>query len=157
MIEEKYAKIADFCVNGIPAIKRTGIRMLEMRERYAKLLMPMEGNSNHVGIMYAGSIFSLGEITGGVIAGCSVDFTKYVPIVKDVSIRYRRPALTDVTVEVSMTAEDVKKIVAEAEEKGKADFPLSLEIKDMNNEVVSLVSGTWQIRKWPEGVEIPKL
>ena len=66
MIEEKYKAIADYCQNGIPAIKRTGLVITDMRERYAKILMPIEGNTNHIGIMYAdGSPYPANEIFSG--------------------------------------------------------------------------------------------
>jgi thioesterase domain-containing protein len=155
MIEKKYTVIADYCQNGIPAIKRTGLTITDMSERYVKMTMPLAGNANHIGMMYAGSLFSIGEISGGVIHGASFDTEKYVPIVKEVSIRFRRPALTDVTLEVTMTKEEADRIVKEAAEKGKADFVLNLEIKDAGGEVVSIVSGTWQIRKMPEGIPSP--
>jgi thioesterase domain-containing protein len=155
MIEKKYTVIADYCQNGIPAIKRTGLTITDMSERYVKIKMPLEGNANHIGMMYAGSLFSIGEISGGVIHGASFDTEKYVPIVKEVSIRFRRPALTDVTLEVTMTKEEADRIVKDAAEKGKADFVLNLEIKDAGGEVVSIVSGTWQIRKMPEGIPSP--
>ncbi|MCD6571401.1 MAG: YiiD C-terminal domain-containing protein [Deltaproteobacteria bacterium] len=155
MIDEKYKKAADFAVSGIEAIKRTGIRVLEMRDRYAKFLMPLEGNVNHVGMMYAGSLFTIGEFTGGIIFGASFDYNKFFPIVKEVNIRFRRPAMTDVTIEVELSKEEVKRIQKEAEEKGKADFTLDLEIKDVQGETVSLVHGIWQMRKIPEGMESP--
>ncbi len=155
MIEKQYKVIADYCQNGIPAIKRTGLTIVDMSERYVKIRMPLEGNANHIGMMYAGSLFSIGEISGGVIHGASFDTEKYVPIVKEVSIRFRRPALTDVTLEVAITKEEADRIQNEAGEKGKADFALSLEIKDASGEVVSIVNGTWQIRKMPEGIPSP--
>ncbi len=155
MIEEKYKAIADYCQNGIPAIKRTGLRITDMRDRYVKMVMPIEGNSNHIGIMYAGSLFSIGEISGGVIHGASFDTDKYVPIVKEVNIRFRRPAVTDVTLEVTITKEEAARIQKEAAEKGKADFALDLEIKDANGEAVSIVHGIWQIRTMPEGIKSP--
>jgi thioesterase domain-containing protein len=155
MIEEKYQGIADYCQNGIPAVKRTGVKITDMRERYAKILMPIEGNKNHIGIMYAGSLFSIGELSGGVIHGASFDIDKYVPIVKEVNIRFRRPALTDVMLEVSMTKQDADRVQAEAAQKGKADFPLDLEIKDTSGEVVAIVHAVYQIRPMPPGVENP--
>ena len=155
MIEQRYKVIADYCANGIPAIKRTGLTIVDMSERYVKIKMPLEGNANHIGMMYAGSLFSIGEISGGVIHGASFDTEKYVPIVKEVSIRFRRPALTDVTLEVTITKEEADRIQKEAGEKGKADFVLALEIKDASGEVVSIVNGTWQIRKMPEGIPSP--
>lgn len=155
MIEEKYAEVAHYAETGVEGIRRTGLKVLEMRDRYAKVTMPLEGNTNHVGIMYAGSLFTIGECSGGVIHGVSFDYDRFFPIVKEVRIRFRRPAVTPVTLEVEMTAEDAERIQREAEEKGKADFDLDLEIKDAGGEVVALVQGTWQIRKMPEGMANP--
>ena len=153
MIEEKYAEIVKMAIASVPGIERTGLQVLELRDGYAKALMPLnEGNTNHVGIMYAGSLFTLGEFSGGAIHVASIDFSKYFPIVKEVRIRFRRPALTDITVEVSMSEEQAKSLEAEAEEKGKADFELNLELKDQNDVTVAEVSGTWQIRKISEGM-----
>jgi acyl-coenzyme A thioesterase PaaI-like protein len=154
VIDEKYRAVAEPLVRSIEPIARTGIRVAAMRDRYTKMLMPLEGNVNHVGMMYAGSLFTLGEIIGGAIHTASVDFTRLYPIVKEVSIRYRRPALTDVTVEVELSAEEASRIQDEALEKGKADFALDLELKDANGEVVSTVSGIWQSRVIPEGMQI---
>ncbi len=155
MIEERFKNLVVYLETGVEAIARTGVKALECRERYVKLLMPLAGNTNHIGIMYAGSLFTLGEVPGGAIFGASFDVTKYVPIVKEVSIRFRRPAMTDVTLEVSMEKDTVDTLTKEVESKGKADFPLQLEIKDASGEVVALVSGIWQIRALPPGMASP--
>lgn len=152
MIEEKYRGAAEIAVNAVEAIKRTGIRVVALRDRYAKMLMPLEGNVNHVGMMYAGSLFTLGEIAGGAIHMVSFDVTRLYPIVKEVKIRFRRPAMTDVTMEVELSAEEAAGIQSEALEKGKADYQLNLELKDANGEAVSIVGGTWQVRIIPEGM-----
>jgi len=155
MIDEKYNRIAEVAISSVEGIKRTGIRILELRDRYGKLLMPLEGNVNHVGMMYAGSLFTIGEITGGVIHGVAFDVSRFFPIVKEVNIRFRRPAVSDVTVEVSMSEEEAERIQQEAAEKGKADYTMDIDIKDSNGEVVSQVHGIWQIRKIPEGMPNP--
>jgi acyl-coenzyme A thioesterase PaaI-like protein len=152
VIEEKFRAAAEIAVSAIEAIKRTGIRVVALRDRYAKMLMPLEGNVNHVGMMYAGSLFTLGEIAGGAIHMVSFDVARLFPIVKEVKIRFRRPAMTDVTMEVELSAEEAARIQAEALEKGKADYGLNLELKDANGEVVSIVGGTWQVRVIPEGM-----
>ncbi|MBU2550246.1 MAG: thioesterase domain-containing protein [Proteobacteria bacterium] len=155
MIEEKYRVLAEAAIESVPGIKRTGIRVLDLRERYLKILMPLEGNINHVGMMYAGSLFTLGELPGGVIIMVSYEPGKFVPIVKEVGIRFRRPALTDVTLELEWTKEHADKIEAEALEKGKADFTLDMELKDAGGEAVALVNGIWQIRPMPQGMANP--
>ncbi len=152
MIDEKYAKVCDMAIASVPGIERTGLKVLELRERYAKAMMPLEGNTNHVGIMYAGSLFTLGEFSGGIIHLASMNFNKFVPIVKEVHIRFRRPAMTDVTMEVAMTEQEARSLEGQAEEKGKADYRLNLELRDEQGETVAEVSGVWQIRKIPEGM-----
>jgi len=153
MIEEKYQPIADMAVAMVEGIRRTGLQVVDLRERYAKVLMPMESNGNHVGIMYAGSLFTLGEFAGGIIFGVTFDITKYVPLVKEINIKFQSPAATDVTLEVSMTKEQAAEILKEAETNGKADFALELEIKDAKGEIVSLVNGIWQFREIPESMK----
>ena len=66
---------------------------------------------------------------------------------KEVQIRFRRPALTDITLETELSEERVAKIREDLEEKGKADFTLDLELIDTQGEAVSLVQGVWQGRK----------
>ena len=155
MIDEKYRDAAELAVGAVGAIKRTGIRVVGLRDRYAKLLMPIEGNVNHVGMMYAGSLFTLGEIAGGAIHVVSFDVTRLVPIVKEIQIRFRRPAMTDVTMEVELSEEEASRIQTEALKEGKADYQLNLELEDASGEVVSIVSGTWQVRTMPRGMRFP--
>ncbi len=147
MIDEKYEALALFVESGIEGIGRTGLKVLSLRDRYVKLLMPLQGNVNHVGIMYAGSLFTIGEVMGGAIFGASFDMSRYYPLVREVHIRFRRPALTDITLETELSEELAVRIRAELEEKGKADFTLDLELIDARGEAVSLVQGSWQGRK----------
>lgn len=154
MIEEKYKDLAELVVNIVEAIKRTGLYVTSLRDRYAKFAMPIKGNGNHIGVMYAGSLFTLGEFTGGIISAVSFDFTKFIPIVKEVNIKYVAMAKSDVSIEIELSESEVKKIQSEAEENGKADFVLNLDLKDENGEVVALVEGKWQIRKLTEEMKL---
>jgi hypothetical protein len=42
---------------------------------------------------------------------------------------------------------EVERILREANENGKADFSMELELKTKEGEVVALVNGIWQLRK----------
>jgi len=149
MIEEKFRHVAEYALNSIELIKKSGLQVIEMRDRYVKMLLPKEGNINHVGMLYAGSLFIIGEFTGGIIHGASFDYSRFYPIVKEVSIRFLKPAMTDVTLAVELGEEQASSIQTDAEKNGKADFTLDLEIKDANGVVVAVVKGTWQIRTVP--------
>lgn len=155
MIDEKFSKVVAYNENGIEGIRRTGVKVLEMHDRYVKLMMPLEGNVNHVNIMYAGSLFSLGEMSGGVMFFAAFDYMNYHLIAKEVNIRFRRPAVTDVTVIAEISEEAVRNITEEMTKKGKADIMLDLELKDAKQEFVALVHGVWQGRKNPEGFVVP--
>jgi thioesterase domain-containing protein len=146
-MEEKYKAFAGYLESAIGIVQQMGLKVVSMQERYVKLLMPLQKNINHVGSMYAGSLFTLGEFMGGAIFVASFDVGRYYPLVKEVRIRYRRPALTDITVELALSEDRVQRILQEIEEKGKADFDLDFELIDANAEVVSILSGTWQGRK----------
>jgi acyl-coenzyme A thioesterase PaaI-like protein len=151
MKNEEIKALAEMGLNSIEPIKKTGMRILEIKQGYAKLLLPIKGNINHVGIMYAGSLFTLGEVPGGILYISAFDMNKFFPIVKEVNIRFRRPAKTDVTLEAKISKDKVEEIEKEAEINGKADFSLEMDIKDAEEETVSIVNGIWQIRKMEKG------
>jgi len=150
-IDPKFAEVARLAIDLVEGIKRTGLEILELADRHVRLRMPLQGNSNHVGIMYAGSLFTLGEITGGIIPAVSMDLTHLVPIVKEVNIRFRAPAMSDVFLTADIGADEAANIYRTAVEQGKADFKLDLELQDVNGAVVAIVSGTWQVRSISRG------
>ncbi len=147
MIDDKFKELAVLIESSVPIAQKMGIRVVAMRDRYVKLMMPPEPNLNHIGIIYAGSLFTLGEFSGGAIYVAAFDTTKYFPIVKEVNIRYRRPGTTKMYLEVEMCQARVDQIVVALEEAGKADFVLDLELKDEQGVICALVHGTWQLRK----------
>lgn len=131
----------------ISIVKKTGLRVLDLRDGYAKLQLPIEPNLNHIGSIYAGSLFTIGEIAGGAIFYACFDRSEFYPIVKRVSIQFLRMASTDVTVEVEMPEKEAERISKLARTQGKCDFELSIEIKDTRDQTCSIVNGVWQIRR----------
>ena len=103
MIEEQYKDVAALVESSIQIVKQMGLKVVSMRDRHVKLTMPLKNNINHVGTMYAVSLCSLGEIMGGAIFIASFGISKYYPLVKNVQIRYRRPATTDISVETALS------------------------------------------------------
>ena len=151
MIDPKYQTHIEMLESAVPITKKMGIRIVEMRDRHVKVLLPFEPNINHIGTIYAGSLFTAGEYIGGPIYVASFDYTRFYPIVKAINIQFRRPATTDVTVEATLSEAEVNAIQAEAEAKGKADWKMDLEIKDQAETVCSLIQGVWQLRVISEG------
>ncbi|QVL42535.1 MAG: YiiD C-terminal domain-containing protein [Alcanivorax sp.] len=145
--EEQKEQIKAASDKTFPFVERCGARTLEVDRGYCKMMMPLPPNLNHVGIMYAGALYTIAELPGGVIYMSSFDTRRFYPIVKDMQIRFRRPATTDVTVEVRITDQEIERIQAEADANGKCDFEWDTEIKDEKGEVVALTHNVYQLRK----------
>ena len=132
---------------GIEFVRRMGLKVVELKRGYVELKAPLEGNLSHVGTMYAGALFTLAEIPGGALFLSTFDVSKYYPIVKEMTIRYKRPVLTDATVKVSLPEEEAERITKEADETGKSEFVLKAEIFDANGQLVAESDGIYQLRK----------
>ncbi|MFJ4651304.1 PaaI family thioesterase [Nocardia sp. NPDC088792] len=130
----------------IPIAHKMGVEALEVRPGYAASKVPVEGNGNHFGVMYAGVLFTVAEILGGALAIASFDTAKYFPLVKDLHIFFRKPAATDVTAAATLSEEEIARITAEADAKGKSDFTLKAVVTDANGVVVAETEGLYQLR-----------
>jgi thioesterase domain-containing protein len=142
----KPADATAFIHQAIPMLGRLGLQVVAMGPGTMTLRVPFEGNHNHVGTMYAGALFAIAEVPGGALAVQLFDPAKYYPVIKDMSVDYRRPARTDVTVDASISPEDVERVLSEVDAAGKADFVMDLEVKDAEGTVVMTALGHYQLR-----------
>ena len=129
----------------IPFVRRNHFRVVELRTGYLKAEIPLRGNKNHVGTMYAGAMFLLAEVPGGVVSLFEFG-SGYFPILKELSMRYLLPATSDLTIEVSLTQAELNAIKQAADEKGKSDFTLTLDLKDVKGQVVAQSVALYQLR-----------
>lgn len=140
------AKLTQANWDMIPFLGHSGIVVEHAERGFVRLRMPFEGNGNHVGMMYAGALFTLAEVPGGTIFSTTFDVKRYYPIVKNMQIRFRRPAMTDITVEVRLSDAEADRIMAEADANGKADYSWECELKDATGEVVAITRNDYQLR-----------
>jgi thioesterase domain-containing protein len=134
-----------FIENQIPVMHRLGIRILDLREGSVVGAAPLAGNVNHLGTMYAGTLFGLAEALGGGVFFANFDLRRYTATVRDVQIRYRRPAATDVRAEASLDTATIARIKQEADAAGKAEFELETQLTDTAGVVVATTRGTYQV------------
>jgi thioesterase domain-containing protein len=140
--------IREIIEKGIPFVHRAGLKIITMSPNHVKVMLPKKGNENHVGTIYAGALFTLAEIPGGVLFYTTFDGEKFFPIIKEMTIKYKKPATTDVTTEIFMDKYTSDGLAAEAEQNGKADFVLECEIMDAHDQVVAVGHGVYQMRKY---------
>jgi acyl-coenzyme A thioesterase PaaI-like protein len=128
-------------------VERCGLQALVLEPRRVRLGMPLAGNANHFGSMYAGALFTVAEIPGGALFLTTFDVTRFYPLIKEMTIRFRRPAFSDVTCEVVLSADESARIAGEAAAFGKSEFVLAGEVRDAAGAVVAETRGVYQIRR----------
>jgi len=130
----------------IAFVQRSGLKAEMLEAGHVRLRMPLAGNQNHIGSMYAGALFTLAEIPGGALFLTSFDAQRFYPIVKEMNLRFRRPASGDIWVEAHLTAEEIQQLQKQATELGKAEYVLQLQLTDESGEVVVESRGLYQLR-----------
>lgn len=135
----------------IPIAAAMGVRVTEVGDGTASIELPFEPNGNHFGAIYAGSLFTVAELLGGVIPQASFDFAGelagYVPLLKSSEIHFRRPAIGAVTASATLDPQVRERVRAEALEKGKSEFVLEATIVDGEGTVVAETRGVLQLRR----------
>ena len=130
----------------IAFVKRSGLKAEVLEPGHVRLRMPLAGNQNHLGSMYAGALFTLAEIPGGALFLTSFDSQRFYPVVKEMNLRFRRPASGDVRVEARLAAEWIEQLQSEAAAQGKAEYLLELQLTDDSGQVVAESRGLYQLR-----------
>jgi thioesterase domain-containing protein len=138
-------------VASVPILEAMGVRVVEVRPGRAVAELPPEPNVNHFGVTYAGSLFSVAEMLGGLLSLASFDLegelAGFVPIIKESTIRFRRPAVGVVRASVELTAAEVERTRRDALQSGKGEFVLEASLTDADGEVVATTVGTYQVRR----------
>jgi thioesterase domain-containing protein len=129
-----------------PRMHELGIRVVELRAGFVVGAVPLAGNRNHLGTMYAGALFGVAEMLGGALWLPSFDPERFYPTVKDLQIRYRRPATTDVRAQAQLDTATIDRMRRDTEARGKTEFVLDAVLTDTAAEVVATTRGIYQIR-----------
>lgn len=139
-------------VASVPILEAMGIRVVEVAPGRAVAELPPEPNVNHFGVTYAGSLFSVAEMLGGLLSLATFDLegelAGFVPVVKESAIRFRRPALGVVRASAELDDVEVARVRREALESGRGGFVLEATLTDAQGEVVATTFGTYQLRRF---------
>lgn len=131
----------------IPAVGRLGITVESLEPGATRLRLPIEGNGNHLGTMYAGALFALVELPGGLIPIAFFGPGQYVPIVTDLHIEFLAAARTDVTLSARMDVEELRALAAQADAEGQAPFTLALHGEDAAGRTVVASTAHYLLRR----------
>ncbi|TNE82602.1 MAG: DUF4442 domain-containing protein [Gammaproteobacteria bacterium] len=141
-----YAAVNRIIGFSIPFAPRNGFSVEEIKPGYVRARIKLKGNKNHFGSLYAGAYFLVAEIPGGVLTLFDLG-PAYTPILKEMTLQFLQPANSDVTVEFSLTEEDVASILADADATGRAKFSLEGQLRDEQGNHVATSIAHYRVRK----------
>lgn len=131
----------------IPLVESCHIEVVELEPGYAKTRAPFEGNGNHLGTMYAGVLFTVAEVIGGVMAAVTFDMSRYLPVVRAMNIDFKRPARSDVFAEARLDQATIDAATAAADADGKGPYELRATVTDSEGTVVAETIAQYQVRR----------
>ncbi|MEJ5308803.1 MAG: PaaI family thioesterase [Anaerolineae bacterium] len=132
----------------VPLAGFIGLEVDAVETGRARLRMPFSPQiKNHLDIAYAGAIFALAEIAGGVAMLSAFEQEGYTVLARRMEIDYVRPSRSDLWCEV--TVPDA--VIADSREAvrvaGKADVVLPIEVHDERGRVIARVSAFYYLRQ----------
>lgn len=130
----------------IEFVRRTGLKAEILEPGFVRLRMPLQGNQNHIGSMYAGALFTLAELPGGALFLTSFDTQRFYPVVKNLDLRFVKPATSDIFVEAHLSAEQIEQLQQQANQHGKAEFVLNLKLTNSEADLVAESCAHYQLR-----------
>ena len=137
------AKAAQEQLDSIPGLAKFNMEVLELSQNQIRLRLPIEGNTQHLGTMYAGALYSLAEFPFGLLYLWHFQGKAMVPILGEMSIRYLQPVTTDATVTLDVTDQEWAEMEAGTLANGKHKFVRELEIHDGEGKPVARTSATY--------------
>jgi acyl-coenzyme A thioesterase PaaI-like protein len=141
------SELDDWVRELLPIYDFVGLKVLCVSEGLYKCFVPLSGNTgNHIKTVHAAFQWASAEILGGLAVLSTRKDDKYVPVVKGLSIEFKRPALTDITSEALFTSKQVEVMNISLESTGRYDFELASTLRDSAGEVVAEAIGQYAVR-----------
>ncbi|OUS09034.1 hypothetical protein A9Q81_00355 [Gammaproteobacteria bacterium 42_54_T18] len=114
-------------------------------ENYTVLIKLNEVTKNHVNSIHAAYQFAAAESIGGVIGFLNRPSMEYNPVVKSVSINYKKPALSDITASTRFTSQDRQNMLDDLKNNNRHNFTSNIIISNENGETVAEVHAEYVI------------
>ena len=132
-----YRELKPMIEGTIPWVQDSGLSAEVLEERHVVLRLPKDRHLNHVGIVYAGSLFMLMEIAGAALFACTYPLGQYIPINKGMDIQFLNMGVTDILCELSITEEKAKEMLQPIDEKGKGEWVLEMDCRDTEGTTIA--------------------
>lgn len=131
----------------VPVAQFLGLTVERVEPGHARLRMPFARPAeNHLGIAYAGAIFALAEITGGVVMLSAFDASEVTVLIRRLEIDFVRPSRRDLFCDVQLSAESIADARAGVAAQGSADISVPIDVTDPRERVIARVRADYYLR-----------
>jgi len=126
------------------------VKLIEINDEKAHLSLEYKENIlNHVETIHASAQFALAETQSGVFLQELFPNLegKVIPLLRDATIKYKKPAQKKIYAFISVSDENLKKFQKLFEKKGRGSIEVDVIVKDIDNVVTAVASFVWFITK----------
>lgn len=129
----------------IAFVKLVGIE----QERGGLFLEFKEDVQNHINTIHASAQFALAETQSGLHLQKLFPELEgtVVPILRDATVKYKKPALKKIVALADASDEEIKKFKEQFLKKGRGSIEISVEVKDIDGVLTSVAIFSWFIQK----------
>ena len=129
-----------------------GLQILQADETFKVKVELNPQTENHVQMMHAAYLFDGGEFLGGLVPMRHLAKPeKFQPVVRDLKIDFKAPAMSSVTAETVFSQAQADEMNAALEKDGRFDFTLVADLKDENGTLVAQTTTNYAIRNFMGG------
>ena len=108
--------------------------------------------TNHLGTVHGSALLAVAEAgSGAFLVQAFGDRKGYLPVVRHLEAKFRRPASGRVSSRCVVDEEEVRRWTESLEARGRASLPVPVEVVDGEGRVVLSATVEWFISKLPSG------
>jgi len=129
----------------VPFVKKAGIQ----RSADGRLELPFDDSvHNHLQNIHASAQFTLAETASGEYLQTVFPelLGKVIPVLRDVQVKFRKPALNSIRADASLTEESIAKFREQFANKGRALISVHVDIEDVEGTLTLSGEYNWFVQ-----------
>jgi len=132
----------------LPLYEYMDLRIESASNGIFRCVVPMiENNMNHFRTIHAALQWAAAEVLGGLVWTMSKpEEGEFIPVVRRFEIDFERPAFGDIVAETRFSKAHSAEMKSELKSKGRYDFVLESEIRNLDEQTLALGKGFYAIR-----------
>lgn len=118
---------------------------LSDREGFLLMLTDSKQYTNHLETVHASALFALAEASAGqfLLSNFPESEMNITPVVRQVSVKYKKPAIGPIYSSVTLVNNDVEHVMSELKTRGRVQLMVKVELFDSNQILVFTGDFEW--------------